>query len=452
MGGKRETSRPEDEAYCLMGLFNINMPMLYGEGGEKAFVRLQEHIIQDSDDESIFAWTDRLATPDDDDALHGLLATSPKHFADSGNFLSYCNWEDRSLFSKTNRGLQISLNTEHVEGDVYTAALNCPAPALNYSSFLVIFLKRLADGHGSSRAQEKGQAGLQHYARIRIDKLPLLNKRGTTVQTLYVRQSFPPRTDRGVYPDNYVIQLRHIPDEQQHGYKLVRTLGWGISAGCAPSAKWVWEDRDWITQLMSEFAVRKGEPQLAAVLVFMRVADGSKFSVLMGSTADFGIVVDVQEGKQQYDDQSLNWVGGIDGWGIQPGDEIMTSFGPVLVDVEEHTRGGKRFYVTDITVKENTAGNPGGVGVVAGKLSRRPGEKGEKTSYDPRRIMHKKGATTEHVVNGARERHTSSGLSSSIIALLEAESEQARRHRPRKTRQGATYIASTFGRTSGGIM
>ena len=37
----RSTLKPEDTAYCLMGLFNVNMPLLYGEGGQKAFVRLQ---------------------------------------------------------------------------------------------------------------------------------------------------------------------------------------------------------------------------------------------------------------------------------------------------------------------------------------------------------------------------------------------------------------------------
>lgn len=51
----RTTTRPEDVAYCLLGLFQINMPLLYGEG-EKAFSRLQEEIIKMSDDHSIFAW------------------------------------------------------------------------------------------------------------------------------------------------------------------------------------------------------------------------------------------------------------------------------------------------------------------------------------------------------------------------------------------------------------
>ena len=42
---KRETTRTEDMAYCLMGLFDINMPLLYGEG-DKAFFRLQEEILR----------------------------------------------------------------------------------------------------------------------------------------------------------------------------------------------------------------------------------------------------------------------------------------------------------------------------------------------------------------------------------------------------------------------
>jgi hypothetical protein len=52
---KRKTSRIEDKAYCLLGLFNINMPLLYGEGS-RAFRRLQLEILKSSDDESIFAW------------------------------------------------------------------------------------------------------------------------------------------------------------------------------------------------------------------------------------------------------------------------------------------------------------------------------------------------------------------------------------------------------------
>ena len=51
----RETTRVEDRAYSLPGIFDISMPTLYGEG-KRAFLRLQEVIIQRIPDQSIFAW------------------------------------------------------------------------------------------------------------------------------------------------------------------------------------------------------------------------------------------------------------------------------------------------------------------------------------------------------------------------------------------------------------
>lgn len=42
-------------AYCLLGLFSINMPLLYGEG-VKAFRRLQHEILRNELGESLFAW------------------------------------------------------------------------------------------------------------------------------------------------------------------------------------------------------------------------------------------------------------------------------------------------------------------------------------------------------------------------------------------------------------
>ncbi|KIM54616.1 hypothetical protein SCLCIDRAFT_57700, partial [Scleroderma citrinum Foug A] len=51
----RKTTRVEDRVYSLMGLLDVNMPMLYGEG-KKAFHRLQLEIIRASNDQSIFAW------------------------------------------------------------------------------------------------------------------------------------------------------------------------------------------------------------------------------------------------------------------------------------------------------------------------------------------------------------------------------------------------------------
>ncbi|KAI1788940.1 hypothetical protein LXA43DRAFT_1096827 [Ganoderma leucocontextum] len=52
---RRETTRVEDEAYSLLGIFEITMPTLYGEG-RHAFRRLQEEILRRIPDQSLFAW------------------------------------------------------------------------------------------------------------------------------------------------------------------------------------------------------------------------------------------------------------------------------------------------------------------------------------------------------------------------------------------------------------
>ena len=51
----RKTTRVEDEAYSLLGIFGVNMPTLYGEG-RRAFRRLQEEIMKQSPDTTLFAW------------------------------------------------------------------------------------------------------------------------------------------------------------------------------------------------------------------------------------------------------------------------------------------------------------------------------------------------------------------------------------------------------------
>jgi hypothetical protein len=105
---RRVTTREEDTAYSLMGLLNINMPILYGEG-KRAFMRLQEEILRTSQDESIFAWdTEGTATR----MLVGLLATAPHQYANCGNITrkSLPPWLNRlkEPYAITNRGLRMN--------------------------------------------------------------------------------------------------------------------------------------------------------------------------------------------------------------------------------------------------------------------------------------------------------------------------------------------------------
>lgn len=132
----RHTTRVEDVAYCLLGIFNVNMPLLYGEGN-KAFHRLQEEILKGSNDLSLFAWgipyaihtlktfkeTIRQQSLHDDDAspndeflgrpfLRGAFAVSPAEFANSKNVISlHYAWflHDRQPPIMSNGGVRLDL-------------------------------------------------------------------------------------------------------------------------------------------------------------------------------------------------------------------------------------------------------------------------------------------------------------------------------------------------------
>ncbi|KAF5716700.1 heterokaryon incompatibility protein [Fusarium mundagurra] len=72
----RQTTRCEDRAYSLLGIFDVNMPLLYGET-DRAFYRLQEEIIKTNEDASLLAWN--YTEADDGFAPNG-LAKSPSNF------------------------------------------------------------------------------------------------------------------------------------------------------------------------------------------------------------------------------------------------------------------------------------------------------------------------------------------------------------------------------------
>jgi hypothetical protein len=144
---QRKTTRPEDMAFCLMGIFNINMPLLYGEGGVKSFLRLQDDIIKTSSDTTIFARVD--SNPSRQANLyepHGLLATSVQHFAESHDIFQTSEFEEP--YSMTNRGLRIELPIFNVSVDMRryaVAKLFCSRNHKFGNVDLGVYLARLDD-------------------------------------------------------------------------------------------------------------------------------------------------------------------------------------------------------------------------------------------------------------------------------------------------------------------
>ena len=127
---RRETTREEDIAYCLLGIFDVTMSMIYGEGGERAFIRLQQEIMKNTGDHSILAWgidaaesTPSIST---DILSAGILATAPSNFANCGRI--DINKMDATLFktfdvSGGRLRVHLPLHTTSA-GEIY-GLLNC---------------------------------------------------------------------------------------------------------------------------------------------------------------------------------------------------------------------------------------------------------------------------------------------------------------------------------------
>jgi hypothetical protein len=100
----RTTTRTEDQAYCMLGILGVHMPLLYGEG-QNSFRRLQEELIKISDDETLFAHSGP-----------NILARSPQEFS-SGQNLTILKRNISAPYSITNAGLRIHMRVLDLEAD-----------------------------------------------------------------------------------------------------------------------------------------------------------------------------------------------------------------------------------------------------------------------------------------------------------------------------------------------
>ncbi|KAI3316594.1 hypothetical protein HD806DRAFT_517226 [Xylariaceae sp. AK1471] len=131
---RRTTERVEDRAYSLLGLFDVHMPILYGER-EKAFLRLQQHIAQKTADESLFAWS--MGQFEDTSMTYsGLYAPSPSNFRDCSNIVSIIGSKG---FSERNGYLSLKLPQFSHSPGLYQALLHCaPKSSLHKRVYIVL--------------------------------------------------------------------------------------------------------------------------------------------------------------------------------------------------------------------------------------------------------------------------------------------------------------------------
>lgn len=180
---KRRTTRLEDIAYSLMGIFGINMPLLYGEG-EYAFIRLQQEISRISNDHSLLAWT----SPD---ARGGVLATSPAAFEGCENIIPLNNNPPNmstSYLTISSIGIHLDVYFMGIgPGGLGLAILNCKLHTATDDSPLAIYIRDLSFALKRFERVQNDEIQQVHLSTFRpsqyaIRKLCIETKRLTSIR------------------------------------------------------------------------------------------------------------------------------------------------------------------------------------------------------------------------------------------------------------------------------
>ncbi|KAH9896287.1 heterokaryon incompatibility protein-domain-containing protein [Xylariomycetidae sp. FL2044] len=228
----RRTTRIEDRAYSLLGLLGVNLPLIYSEG-PRAFIRLQHELIQNHNDESIFAWgTTRPRTGHayTTGGKADILARSPEDFASSNGISAWPFDKRRHGFVMTNAGLSMNAELfiyrggeEEKARPLYALLLNCTAKPLSSSSKTPVsmFLRSLdADFPSSSSSPSSSHLTLfERAARIFRDwgdvnhsDWESIDRRDMTI----AHRSFGHHddNDEGTSTRNHIVKFAEIADER----------------------------------------------------------------------------------------------------------------------------------------------------------------------------------------------------------------------------------------------
>lgn len=212
---RRQCTRIEDVAYSLFGIFDIHMPLIYGEG-DKAFIRLQEAIAHDSTDLSLFAWTS-LDNNYARQAHHGLFARSPTDFRHCDKLLRILSpVTPTEEYSITNKGIRLTARMnegESPDGEKdFLLNLDCLDSSRQQPDGMhsIVFIRLVRTPHGFVR----------HWA-----GLPVLVSAGavqpSTPQTIYVPKTITPRESRHLAMR--LAQRFHIDINNRTGFAISYT-------------------------------------------------------------------------------------------------------------------------------------------------------------------------------------------------------------------------------------
>ncbi|KIW86820.1 uncharacterized protein Z519_12606 [Cladophialophora bantiana CBS 173.52] len=232
----RKTTCIEDVAYSLMGIFDVRMAMLYGEGSE-AFTRLQKKIIKRSVDQSIFGWTRSTSQPQ-------LLASSPNDFRDCTDIVQHLPLTSPSPYSMTNVGLKIKLPLIAWSLYVYLAILYCGPSSDKYTA---IFLYKVQTGF---------------YATTTVNQIPF-----TDISQGQLRILLGGRTYSGDTATKVLVRKNGEPEiSRLYGFHLQAVGEWKKAFHCRRMRVYArgWNKRDEVLEIPI------GESGTAGVIAFWK--------------------------------------------------------------------------------------------------------------------------------------------------------------------------------------
>lgn len=297
----RITTRVEDIAYCLFGIFGVNMPMLYGEG-EKAFIRLQEQILASSDDQTLFAWKDSPTAPRE---FCGLLALSPTAFAKTGHMIPYAAPQAagrRDAHAMTNKGLYMELDIRPCSPEEVTLP-HC-------QSRLLATLECMAEYDNNYVCVQLAPTGESpnHFQRCLPESLFSLPSPLPTRRGIYVRQR-ETGLRRAQSPFHYIQYTgwsRRVEDDNE---LEVRWLSDDRAAEIRSRALWadnnfqavfidlIGHQGSWVQtpDRLKTIAIPKGTGMLSAYIIVTVRALGDAFVLLIGSDQSWRLAFDITE-------------------------------------------------------------------------------------------------------------------------------------------------------------
>ena len=248
---RRETRRAEDRAYCLLGLFDVSLPVIYGEGGEQAFWRLQDQMMRTTRDDSILAWG--IAPHRQQELSHHVpgkvLASSPADFASSGS-IAYMPRAGAPISNLELSGgsLRMQIRLQQFDSGLAIGWLNC-GPEHEQDNSVAIPLVRADDGGPDEYVRPKGW-----FADLQPTPAD-----GVTTTLVHIRNDGDSQVSTSKPGQQYVLYDENLAEL---GLEVVEV---------EPAASW---DRD---QALITSAVRLDGSNVAPTLVRLRQAEDGPY-------------------------------------------------------------------------------------------------------------------------------------------------------------------------------